>query len=107
LEKIDAEVELNVAINERSEKYFEYLMNNLNDPLYDAAKTIELLGSTMDGQIDNFYTYVDGIKGVLEDAGIASEKFDDLAFFDPEYYNPEDFEDYIQNVIGAADFTTD
>lgn len=106
LEKIDAEVELNVSISKRSEKYFEYLMNNLNDPFYDAAKTIELLGSTMDGQIDNFYTYVDGIKNVLEDAGVASEKFDDLAFFDPEYYNPKDFEDYIQNVIGAADFTT-
>ena len=65
LEKIQYEVEVKVNVNDRELRMLEYQLEQLNDPLYDAAENITKLGESIDLNLKNSDEYVKGIKKIL------------------------------------------
>ena len=65
LEKIQYEVEIKVSVNDRELKMLEYQLEQLDDPLYDAATAITNLGQSLDLNFANSDEYTQRIKDIL------------------------------------------
>ena len=75
-EKITVEVEYKIEINDRAIKRLEYTLERLNDPIWDAADAIGVLGRIADENFKNIDIYSIGIDKTLEKLGMAPERLE-------------------------------
>ena len=116
-EKITVEVEYKIEINDRAIKRLEYTLERLNDPIWDAADAIGVLGRIADENFKNIDIYSIGIDKTLEKLGMAPERLeafknadiDNLSSFlgDIDWNNAdavEDLKGYLDSLYGIQEW---
>ena len=74
LEKINAEVDLSLHLSDNDIAYIDFLMKEMDDPLYDAAEAIGLMGEKLAANGEKIEATFTGLKGVISKINPEFEK---------------------------------
>lgn len=75
LERIQYKVEIDVQISEEADKYYDYILNMLEDKAYSAAEAIAYLGKKTEESLDRIKTYQTALNEMFKMHGFGNDAY--------------------------------
>ena len=79
LERIQYKVEVDVQISEEADKYYDYILDMLEDKAYSAAEAIAYLGKKTDESLKRIASYQEALNSMFEMHGFGDDAYEKFA----------------------------
>lgn len=79
LERIQYKVEIDVQISEEADKYYDYILDMLEDKAYSAAEAIAYLGKKTDESLKRIAAYQEALNSMFEMHGFGDDAYERFA----------------------------
>ena len=79
LERIQYKVEVDVQISEEADKYYDYILDMLEDKAYSAAEAIAYLGKKTDESLKRIAAYQEALNSMFEMHGFGDDAYERFA----------------------------
>lgn len=79
LERIQYKVEVDVQISEEADKYYDYILDMLEDKAYSAAEAIAYLGKKTDESLKRIASYQEALNSMFEMHGFGDDAYERFA----------------------------
>ena len=79
LERIQYKVEVDVQISEEADKYYDYILDMLEDKAYSAAEAIAYLGKKTDESLKRISSYQEALNSMFEMHGFGDDAYERFA----------------------------
>ena len=78
LEKVKYKVEIDIQLSEEADRFFNYLLNRLEDKAYSAAEAIAVLGDQTQESLNRIEAYQEGLNNIFKNHGFGEDALQDF-----------------------------